>query len=52
MWTLARKIVSPGMGLASDFFGYAVGMSGTTIVVASQKDDSVGNSGAAYVFVA
>ena len=46
LFTLASDVA------AGDYFGYAVAISGDTVVVsAKQDDDKGGNSGSAYVFV-
>ncbi len=49
-WTQFKKLV-PADGHISDEFGYAVGISGDTIVVGARFTDEFGvNSGSAYVF--
>ena len=53
VWSLARRFnSSPGASAANDNFGNSVGMSGTSVVVASRNDSTGGvvNGGAAYVF--
>ena len=47
-WSQQAKL-TPSDGVAGDHFGWAVSMSGDTVVVGADQDD--GNSGAAYVFV-
>jgi hypothetical protein len=51
VWTEQMKLTAPD-GAAGDQFGYAVGISGDTVVVGAIDDDDAGtSSGAAYVFV-
>ncbi|MFH1419169.1 MAG: FG-GAP repeat protein [Planctomycetota bacterium] len=50
-WTLAAKL-SASDALGGDYFGYAVAISGETVVVGAYGDDDHGSvSGSAYVFV-
>ncbi|MHC4414298.1 MAG: S8 family serine peptidase [Planctomycetota bacterium] len=49
-WLEESKLL-PADGTAGDSFGYAVDVSGETVVVGAFKDDDLGsNSGSAYVF--
>ncbi|HEX7652954.1 MAG TPA: hypothetical protein VF607_05575 [Verrucomicrobiae bacterium] len=49
-WTQLKKLVAPDP-IANDNFGYAVGISGDTIVVGSPLNDApANNSGSAYIF--
>ena len=49
-WSQQAKL-TPADGAASDEFGFAVSISGETVVVGSFKDDDLGSaSGSAYVF--
>jgi len=48
-WVLEGKLVSPGRG-ALDLFGFAVAVSGETVVVGARFDDDVAHeAGAVYV---
>ena len=49
-WGLVKKITSPD-GAASDYFGYAVSLSGPVLLVGAHGDDDKGSgSGSAYIF--
>lgn len=50
-WTLQATLTA-GDGLASDFFGFSVGLSGDVAIVGAHGDDTGANSsqGAAYIF--
>ena len=49
-WSQQAKITNND-GMAGDFFGYSVSLSGNTVIVgAYQDDDSGNNSGSAYIF--
>jgi hypothetical protein len=52
VWTQEAKLTASDAA-ASDFFGSAVAMSPTTVIVGSAQDDNAGgtDAGAAYVFV-
>ncbi len=51
VWTEQAKLLPPA-GAMGDSFGWAVGISGETIVIGAPGDDSAAtNGGAAYVFV-
>jgi hypothetical protein len=51
---IERAKLTAGDGQADDGFGYAVGISGDTVIVGAWQEDGVGNatleSGAAYIF--
>ncbi|MBE5314054.1 MAG: fibronectin type III domain-containing protein [Xanthomonadales bacterium] len=50
-WTLQQKLTA-GDGAASDWFGYAVALSGDTALVGARLDDvGATNQGSAYVFM-
>ena len=49
-WGLVKKITAPD-GVAFDYFGYSVSMSGSTLLVGAYgDDDKVAGSGSAYLF--
>ncbi|HUS25488.1 MAG TPA: hypothetical protein VM369_11120, partial [Candidatus Binatia bacterium] len=51
VWTQQQQLIASG-GLANDFFGYSVGLSGDTALVGAYADDTAGgtDAGSAYVF--
>lgn len=50
-WTQVAKLTAGDKGGASAYFGRAVSVSGTTVIVGAYQDDDAGtNSGSAYIF--
>jgi hypothetical protein len=49
-WTQQQKII-PSDGAATDWFGFAISISGDTALFAASYDDLGSNSGSAYVYI-